>query len=184
MDLKFRVDVEGERVPLGDKTAPRIWLFEQREVSGEWPSLNMRVEVRDGIPLVREVRVTSTPDGMEVQSAHLRNIPLEDLVEYVAGVIRQEIDLWDDLPDGESVITVDDVKRARLEGKLLARVQRQKRRRTVTDAFLADVARVYLSAEQAPVKAVEEHFGKSRRTASWYVQQAREAGLLDAEGGD
>jgi hypothetical protein len=187
VELRFKVWHEGsERVPLGESgvKVPRVWMFEQREAGADWPTLRMRVEVRDGIPLIREVQITSTPHGMEVQSAHLRQVPLEDLVEYVASVIVQEVTLWDDLPDGESTVSVEDVRRARLEGKAHARGQRRKRRRTVTDSMLQEVAAVYLAADRAPVRAVEEHFGKTRRTASWYVKQAREAGLLPESGDD
>ena len=59
-------------------------------------------------------------------------------------------------------------------------VRRSRRRNTVTDDFLRDVARVYrANADSAPVEAVRETYGPvGYSTAARYVKLARDRGFL------
>jgi len=68
------------------------------------------------------------------------------------------------------------------ELKALQKLIGEKIRQKITGEVLAEVARIYTSEAQAlggkPVKAVQDHFGGSYRSAQDYVRKAREGGYL------
>jgi hypothetical protein len=68
------------------------------------------------------------------------------------------------------------------ELKALQKLIGQKIRQKITGEVLAEVAKIYTSEAQAlggkPVKAVQDHFGGSYRSAQDYVRKAREEGYL------
>jgi hypothetical protein len=68
------------------------------------------------------------------------------------------------------------------ELKVLQKLIGEKIRQKITSEVLAEVARIYTSEAQAlggkPVKAVQDHFGGSYRSAQDYVRKAREKGYL------
>jgi hypothetical protein len=68
------------------------------------------------------------------------------------------------------------------ELKTLQKLIAVKTRQKITGEVLAEVAKIYTSEAQAlggkPVKAVQDHFGGSYRSAQDYVRKAREEGYL------
>lgn len=68
------------------------------------------------------------------------------------------------------------------ELKVLQKLIGQKIRQKITSEVLVEVARIYISEAQAlggkPVKAVQDYFGGSYRSAQDYVRKAREEGYL------
>ncbi|HKF88489.1 MAG TPA: hypothetical protein VKB85_10500 [Propionibacteriaceae bacterium] len=57
--------------------------------------------------------------------------------------------------------------------------RRSRRRNTVTDELLRDVARVYrANANSTPVEVVRETFGVAYGTAARYIRLARDRGFL------
>lgn len=68
------------------------------------------------------------------------------------------------------------------ELKVLQKLIGEKIRQKITSEVLVEVARIYTSEAQAlggkPVKAVQDHFGGSYRSAQDYVRKAREEGHL------
>lgn len=68
------------------------------------------------------------------------------------------------------------------ELKALQKLIGEKIRQKITGEVLAEVARIYTSEAEAlggkPVKAVQDHFGGSYRSAQDYVRKARQEGYL------
>lgn len=68
------------------------------------------------------------------------------------------------------------------ELKVLQKIIGEKIRQKITSEVLVEVARIYTSEAQAlggkPVKAVQDYFGGSYRSAQDYVRKAREEGYL------
>ncbi|MGH3319414.1 MAG: hypothetical protein ACRDN9_04385 [Streptosporangiaceae bacterium] len=143
---------------------------------GPEPGFEIDFEVRDGVPQCRAVRIACSRDGDEIQRRHLRDLRLEDFREWAmarVALVVQEIH-----ENGDTVATPPaDVKGMR-DVIHAGRGARADARRTVTDERLHEVADIYRDNPKRPTAAVADHFGKSLRTASWYVKLTREAGYL------
>jgi hypothetical protein len=90
----------------------------------------------------------------------------------LAGELADFVRFWDGNPDPLNA----------KELKVLQKLIGEKIRQKITGEVLAEVARIYTSEAQAlggkPVKAVQDHFGGSYRSAQDYVRKAREEGYL------
>lgn len=164
-----------ELVRMGDRMVRRVWEVERVDPAGHLPSIRARVEVRDGVPELREFSLTSTETGAQVEPSVLRNFDFEGMIEVAGGMAWAADAVWDDGRPDPSVVTVDDVLASARQGRKFARTAR---RTKITPAKLREVADVYRAAQTAPVRAVAEHFGKQRRMATLYVQRARAEGYL------
>jgi hypothetical protein len=142
---------------------------------GADPDMHVRVELRDGSPVLTELSWKSGPGQNEIQQKHLRQTEVAKLVtDLVVSTI------WSgDVRRGET----PDVAALR-ESKMTAQrfVDRQRlprERRVMTDGFLRNVAEVYReNIDGAPTKAVGETFNVRPRMASKYVDRARQKGFL------
>lgn len=160
---------------------------------GADPDMYVRVELRDGSPVLTELTWKSGPHQREIRQKHLRQTDVAKLVtDLVVSTISQERGistaalreklLADDVD--VDVETVQELKRLKRQGQDAARrfVERQRlprERRVMTDEFLRKVAEVYReNIDGAPTKAVGETFGVQPRMASKYVDRARQKGFL------
>lgn len=89
-----------------------------------------------------------------------------------SGEVADFVRFWDGNPDPLNA----------KELKALQKLIGEKIRQKITKEVLVEVARIYTSEAQAlggkPVKAVQDHFGGSYRSAQDYVRKAREEGYL------
>jgi len=134
------------------------------------PSVRLRMAVHDGRPEVDEVKVERREGDPEITATTLSDIPLrqiaDDIAEAMAGVALV-FGLVDQQPDEDAIAVAG-------ESALAIR-----RRRTITDELLREVAHVYESdTTGAPTKAVSDQLFTSHRNATRYVALARERGLL------
>lgn len=128
----------------------------------------------DGVPRCRAVRVTSVAGGRDVQSADLRRLMIEQLIEAAVVTTGRT-----DTGEGLSGWGGTDALHKRMEATAAAaREARRLSRRRITDDVLRKVAEVYQANPGAPTKAVAEAFRIERRTARLYVERARKAALL------
>ncbi len=165
-------------VPMGDRLVRRVWEVDRVDPGGELPSIHATIEVRNGVPELREFSLRSTETGAQIERVVLRNFDFEGMIEYAAADERAKAGMWGmegTSASNSSVVTVDDLIEDRKQG---ARSARTARRTRITPALLKQVADVYRAADSAPVRAVAEHFGKQRRMATLYVQRARQDGYL------
>jgi hypothetical protein len=171
---------------MGDRMVRRVWEVERVDPAGELPTIRARIEVRDGVPELREFSLTSTETGTQVEISKLRGFDFEGMIETVSGAERMNAGTWgmDGSEAGTSphvggVITVDNQLEDEQAGRKAARSAA--RRRKMTPARLREVATVYRQADKAPVRAVADHFEIERRMATYYVRKARADGYLGAD---
>lgn len=132
------------------------------------PGLEMRLEVVEGVPQCRELRIASVDGGRGVEG---RDLGVVRLGEWIDAIVGRFSDRIVEERDGQIVAVVR-------SGETLRAAAMVRRARQHRD--LGEVASVYRSAKRAPTKAVAEHFGVAHRTAALWVKQARDAGLLPA----
>jgi hypothetical protein len=161
----FRVNWHGEYAQLGDHvTVPsRMTLT----VTGDGvPTIVAEIEIGDDkVPRLHEVRVTS-PEGREVRNVDLLWIDADKLVEIAAVLCG------DGRRDPSSAFEDDESDRIRRT------VRRTRKRSQINADLLAQVARLYTTAESKPTQTVATTLGVADRTARLYVRRARDAGLL------
>ena len=156
--------IEGVEVP--------IWI-EYDSTGGVDPDMHMRVELRDGSPVVTELSWKAQPHQSGIRQKHLRKTdPAKLATDLVVRMIEKPID-----PSTANVAQLRETRRA-----LRAFVERQqlpRSRRVMTPAFLQAVAQVYReNIDGKPTKAVGETFNVQSRMASKYVEVARQRGYL------
>jgi len=158
---------------VGERAIPGEILVEVRGGTNE-SDLEMKIEVRQGIPVYTELTLRARPDGPEIRDKDLESLYLgEWLEEIVAGCS------WT-LPT-ESGRTLIFAKEADLREALsnVRRVRSTRKRNRISQERLQKVAEVYREhVSERPTEAVSRVFGVSHRTAARYVQQARESGHL------
>jgi hypothetical protein len=150
------------------------WLPEARE-----PRKEIEFVVTDeGAVRCSRVTLEATPAGREVRRSDL-DLPLEELAEEA---VTRAVS-WVSEPENgvvsiRMVLDSSDFVAARRRVKA---ARRPARRRVITDDLLREVADVYRQAlvrGEPPTEAVRDHFGKSHRSASGYIERARHAGFL------
>lgn len=142
-----------------------------------WPDMRASFELaEDGAYECRSFALTAVEGGRQITRADLRAVTIEDLLETGVALVGAVVI---DEPDGTVRIEPATAEGEWRETVRAARQARSRRKLKVDAAFLRETAEVYAShTGRAPVQHVADHFGKSLRTASWYVKQARQAGLL------
>lgn len=131
------------------------------------PDLDMKIEVRDGIPQWTEVFLRSRPGGPEVRTKDLTAIRLDDWLEQIVAEcsLKKSGTGWG--KPVQDLSAVRDIRAAR------------RTPRTVTPELVSAAAEIYKTHfDDRPTDAVARSFGVSYRTAARYVQHARDAGLL------
>lgn len=135
-------------------------------------TVEMDIATNDGAPVCDAIRVQRHPARPSLTGHELRRLPLADWVAFACsmvgvgnqGEVRTTSAEWQ-----------SEAYRADLEGV----VRRSRRRNTVTDDFLRDVARVYrANADAAPIEAIREAWPSAHSTAARWVKLARDRGFL------
>jgi hypothetical protein len=174
----FTLRASGEHVWVEDTLVPTFVEFTVGGLDGQ-PTTFARVEVRDGVPALVELRFTASADERDIRQADLRAVQVRALVEdLVAGLsfpVRAE-------RDGSTTLVITDPDGSPPYSGALKTMQRArsgKATRTITPELLARVAQIYrANVPDRPTLAVQRAFMVSPRMASEYVQRARRAGLL------
>lgn len=161
-------------VRIGDRVVPKRVDAHFPGVGGQ-PSIDFVIEVIDGLPQCRDVRITSVEGGREVRTLDLKAVRLGDWVEDVLAAFAGKIESED-----KGVITVGYSNETQA-GAVAALHDSRKGRgaRRITPEFLAEVAEVYRAHfDDRPLKAVAMAYGVQDRQASNYVERCRDEGLL------
>jgi hypothetical protein len=152
----------------------------------------LRLEVANGGELVvSAVQVISRGPGSQVTSSLLRIPAVAELAEQAIAYVAENYFVATQLPRlGIDAFTAfigaqagwpeTDETKAILEALDTYRAQALKgrQRRKLTPEFLAEVAKVFTSAEKFPTKAVQLHYSTEKRTAARWIAAARAAGYL------
>ncbi|MEW2484102.1 hypothetical protein AB0876_31400 [Mycobacterium sp. NPDC049093] len=168
--------IEGREVP--------TWI-ELTTSGGADPDMHVRVELRDGSPVLTELSWKSGPGHSDIRQKHLRQTDIAKLVTdlVVSTLRRTEVS---HVPTGQplDVEVLRERKQLAKQSEVVARrfVERQRlprTRRVMTPEFLQEVAKVYReNIDGAPTKTVGEVFNVQSRQASKYVDAARQRGYL------
>jgi hypothetical protein len=145
------------------------------------PTVQIEIVLHDGRPEIDEIKVSRRAGEPEITATALRDIPLKRIVE--SGVRQMELfarRMWADTsPDSPGPVGQE----SHPYWAPVTESVELRRRRTVTDELLREVARVYESdTTGAPTKAVSDRFPTSHRNATRYVALARERGFLPPYG--
>lgn len=160
-----------------------------------WPGVRMRFEVEHGRPVCTQlsferVAPSGEPPGPEITAAAIASVAVEAVtakaLAWQAAQLRQYVKYSAMVADGGSYTVDEDgtisfalspeEKRATEESALALH-----RQRTIGAGHLSDVAKIYLADPTGkPTEAVKDHFHTSKRTATRWVQLARDRGLLPA----
>jgi len=178
---------------IGDRT---VWspLVAVCESGSDGPEARLGLELRNGVPEVREVLVRSVGTGRAVRATDLR-LKLDDLIEDAlaeAAFLHDDrtAEGWRDSPFARRELAAnphafDDMIRPsgddaeRRSTKQQVQKARRRPRQKVTDEVLRQVADVYrANVNDRPTQAVRERFDLRPSTASLYVRRARDAGYL------
>lgn len=148
--------------------------------AGDQPSLEMGIEVRDGVPVCTEIRLVASDSG-QVRVKDLRMIAgtLEDRIERLAAMAVFDRDPGVGWWGQGNPAYQEDRDRAQRSRKKSVQTARKDARRKVGPELLASAADLYRAARGNRLKAIQDGLGVSERTAARYVSAAREAGLLD-----
>jgi hypothetical protein len=160
-------------VRVGDRLAPAAIDVHCPGADGQ-PALYLRLEVVDGVPQCRQLRITSSADGRAVKPLDLDAVRLSDWVDEIYALHVVEKDEHGTIimraPTDDALDASEAAFRTARRGKGARKIDRR---------FLERVAEVYRDhLDGAPTKAVEEAFGVSHRQASNYVRSARDLGAL------
>jgi hypothetical protein len=131
-------------------------------------------------PRLLAVQAIARDDRRQVSGVDLRTFQLEVAVERACMLAANTPSIV--VSDDHKVPAVDAVGRFKDDAarrRTITGLRRQSRN-TMTREVLEQVAAVYRGNPTAPTKAVKREFGIADSTASSYVKQAREAGLLPA----
>jgi hypothetical protein len=162
-------------VQVGDRGLPRFAVYRHPGGDGE-PAFEVRIEVWDGVPVCTEVKVSAKPgDRTHVRAKDLKLVAfeLENSIEYWLSELaftRHGKTGWKRGFPKEAA--------ERQAARTSIRKARQQVRRKMTDGHLQKVAETYRAGGPNKTEAVAVAFGVSPRTASRYVQRARDARLL------
>jgi hypothetical protein len=166
-----------EDARIGDRLVPAA-IDVECPGDGHQPALHLRLEVVDGVPQCRELRIVSVPGGRDVRPVDLGAVRLHQWVEELFAAFAARV--IEDGPDGTAaVVEVPFGPSHDSAVTLLHDARKGVGARRITPALLAEVAEVYRAhVGSRPTASVAAAFGVAHRTAALYVQRAREAGLL------
>lgn len=165
-----------EHVRIGDRLIPP-WVDVVMPGAGGQPRLTLRFEVIDKIPQCREMRIASVDGGREVRPSDLKAVHVTQMLEEIFAWLSMRV-----VEEGDEQITAVEEwgEQAQITAvRDIAAARKGRHVRKVTPELLAEVAQIYReNIAGNPTQAVATAFGVSKRTASLYVQRAREAGHL------
>jgi hypothetical protein len=136
-------------------------------------TIEMDIATEDGVPVCNGVHVLRHPGRPSLTGNELRRFPLGEWVRFACSMVA--------VGNQCGVPTTSEEWNTEAYRSDLERVVRRSRRRnTLTDEFLRDVAKVYrANADSAPVDEVKRTFGPvGHSTAARWVRLARDRGFL------
>jgi hypothetical protein len=136
-------------------------------------TVEMEIATVDGAPVCNSVRVIRHPGRPSLTGHELRRFPLGDWVAFACSMVGVG-------NQGGAQTTQSEWRSEEYRSDLERVVRRSRRRTSVTDEFLREVARVYrANADSAPVEAVRKVLGPAAySTAVRWVKLARQRNLL------
>lgn len=160
-------------VRVGDRLMPRRVAVDMPGVDGN-PRLQMDLEVLDGRPQCRSVRIESVDGGREIQKLDLRSVEVGRWMEDIFAAFALEV-VEESGGEIKAVASFD----FDAEIGALGAIQGARKARKITPDLLREVAAVYRANIRGnPTQAIADRFGVSHRQASNYRKRAEEAGLL------
>lgn len=164
----------GGRVKVGDHYVPSKVTMSGLG-SGGSPDLSFEFAMSsEGEARCVSAHVDAKPDGRGVATADLAMIAVDQLTVAAFERLAQEILYNDERGIGTAysggTANSTPIRRAVDKGKQSKAGE------------IATVAKVYAEADRAPMKAVEDRLGYTRRTAARRIELARERGLLPEKG--
>jgi hypothetical protein len=170
----------GQRVArVGDRGVPQTVTY-RHSGDADQPAREVRVEIRNGIPICAELRLTANDEGAHVRAKDIKVVAaeLERSISYwlseLAYVRNQKnTGYWRASPPSATD--------RRVAQEAVERARRQTRRK-MSDELLARVADTVNAAPEGSAKheTVAIAFSVSPRTAQRFIAKAREAGYLPA----
>lgn len=156
----------GDSVLVGDRLIPReIFVYVRGGMSQ--PDMEMKIEVREGIPECVELILRARPDGPEIRDKDVAVIRVGDWLERIVAMCSMKRSGMGFSKPVNDRTALGDITRIRT------------RRPRISREHLKNVAEVYRQHfDKRPTEAVARTFDVSHRTAARYVQQARAAGHL------
>lgn len=137
------------------------------------PNAWARVELRDKVPRLVELGWRAGVEAREIKPVDIRGHDLNAIVDDLYATFILTVDHDERLVYHQAgAETIEPALRTLLDDRRSARPR-------ITGALLEDVAKVYrANIQHAPTEAVAKAFGVKHRTATNYVKQARDRGLL------
>ena len=178
----------GEMAALDDGAPFPSWVEVLIRNDNESPVM-LRIEVDAGRPVLAAITVARRGPGTSVGSSVLRDAPVKSLIDvalayllertYLVQIMREgSIDAFSRLV-GAPFGYPDDPELMREVARRTSEAATTRRRYTITNRLLEEVAAIYKSDETgAPTVAVKNHFHTSHRNATRWVKEARERRLL------
>lgn len=174
--LQWTIDSwSDEDVSLGGYPVPRAFTADLNHP--DWPAAaRLEVEVESDGPVARGIRAQfyDTPQigYKDIHDALTATVPMPSLLRaLVSEVVARKVSarLGDDAPFPELM------RQVRRDAQQAWSVAYPRRRRSVTDELLAQVAEVYReqTGTGAPTAAVAERFSVTHSTAARWVREAR-----------
>jgi hypothetical protein len=149
------------------------------------PLVEIDVAVVDGVPVCDAIRVMRRDGAASLEASELSRIPITEIVDVACrrfGMVLVDVRPGGLDEEGRQT-TITQYRLADVVGEDAQQVRRAvttaRRRRTITDRLLRDVARLYRADPDAPTKNVARELHVSAAQASRYVKAARERGILE-----
>lgn len=145
------------------------------------PSLTVEAEMIDGRIAATKVDLQAPP-GRKVSPKHLEAVTqIDTLIESVFKAVSERVE---PLPDGygEGFWTAEDRELTVENRRTLTALQptSERGRKALPDDHFKRVAAFYETHDRS-VRAVADHWGKSRESAARWVRKARELGYISEE---
>jgi hypothetical protein len=177
-----------EPVLVGNRVVPNRIHVEFPSVDLQ-PSLQLELEVIDGIPQCRSLTITSVENGREVRALDLNAVKLDAWVadSFAAFAFELRGDAFERASTKSAPEEADGVAKVSQAGVAqdiaaaidFQRARRGKGARRKTPELIQKAADIYRdNYKKGGAKAVAAAFGVSERTAQDYLKQARDAGYL------
>jgi hypothetical protein len=177
------IKISDERVFVGGASIPSVIEFEHGSDRVHGPGMTLRVEMRDGVATLVDLRWRQGRRGGApgVAQSDVANVNVDELIEVMVTAVSAPLRLDDTgMPLGIERVIPPLESVAKIAAGL-TQMQDGPRSRYITREFLEQVAATYRdNVTGSPTKAVQEKFMVGTRTAAGYVQRARAEGLLPA----
>ena len=175
---RLEYDAGAVGVRIGDRLLPERLRAVFPGADGQ-PSLEMLLEVVDGIPSCQELTLRRTEGGRDVRTDDLRRIRVETWLENLFSIAALRVTNERETDSGTTAVLKAQDYTEQRETLDAVRKARARARRRLTPELLAEVAEVYRdNVNDRPVEAVRQRFGGEYRTAAKYVERARKEGHL------